>query len=314
MDRPRPRPRFRPFGDFVNEDEDDSRWQNFPSPLISRAVMPKPFSILAALLAAAPAAIAAGTAFDALKLLPPGAAGRVARIQAHEGQPSPDRWHFLVHDPREESGLHEYVVAGGEVVASRAVSQFAESLSAEDVVGEAVKVDSDRVAKLAQQYAQANSLTIASLDYELKKPGEGAAPLWKVTCLDDAGRPFGHLMVTATRGTVVAHDGFPTEPAANSEKSEKSRVPAGAPLARGAANPEPRAERSSAERVEKRTEVRRAEAVIRPGREPDPTAVPEPASEPAAEPEAPRENRPGFLRRVGGSLQKVVTGRDTVGQ
>src|SRR5215210_7382472 len=76
----------------------------------------------------------APTALGALKALPKGEARRVARIQAFEGTPTPERWHILVHDPDSENGLHEYVVAGGEVVASREISQFAEELKPEDVI------------------------------------------------------------------------------------------------------------------------------------------------------------------------------------
>ena len=76
------------------------------------------------------------TALGAIKLLPKGAAAKIALLEAREAKPAPDRWHILIHDPKEENGVHEYVVAGGEVVASRSLSQFAESLSAEDVFGD----------------------------------------------------------------------------------------------------------------------------------------------------------------------------------
>src|ERR1700743_246622 len=78
---------------------------------------------------------AEGSAFSALKLIPRGEDKRVARIEAREGTPVPERWYILVNDPKDENGLHEYVVSGGEVVASRNVSQFAEVLKPGDVFG-----------------------------------------------------------------------------------------------------------------------------------------------------------------------------------
>src|SRR5277367_5157233 len=91
----------------------------------------------------------AGTALNAIKQLPKGEAKKIARIEAREGTPVPERWHILVNDPKDENGLHEYVVAGGEVVASRNISQFAESLKPADVVGgSSVRVDSDKLADL----------------------------------------------------------------------------------------------------------------------------------------------------------------------
>jgi hypothetical protein len=155
-----------------------------------------------------------GSAFNALKLIPHGEGKKVARIEAREGTPIPERWYILVNDPKDENGLHEYVVAGGEVVASRNVSQFAEILKAGDVFGgEPLRIDSDRVASIAREYAAANNVTISSMNYELKKDGTGAALLWNVTCLDEAGKELGRVYITANKGTVVSHDGFTADPA-----------------------------------------------------------------------------------------------------
>jgi hypothetical protein len=153
------------------------------------------------------------TALGAIKVLPRGEWKKIARIEARDGTPTPERWHIIVHDPKDENGLHEYVVAGGEVVASRTVSQFAESVKAEDVVNSsALKVDSDKVAKLAQAYAQANNITLVALDYALKKEGAEASPLWNVKCFDEFGKEVGRLVVSAGKGTVVSHEGFTAEP------------------------------------------------------------------------------------------------------
>jgi hypothetical protein len=177
---------------------------------------------LSALLASATLGLAAAdptSILNAIKQLPRGEAKKIAVIEARDGTPFPERWHILVNDPKDENGLHEYVVAGGEVVASRNISQFAESLKPADVVGgSSVKVDSDRLANLAQLYAQANSVTIASLNYSLKKEGADAAPLWNVTCLDEAGKELGHIVVSAGKGNVVSHDGFTAEPGAGADK------------------------------------------------------------------------------------------------
>jgi hypothetical protein len=180
---------------------------------------PSLFTLSIALLASvglcSAAADATGSALNAIKQLPRGEAKKIALIEARDGTPVPERWHILVHDPKDENGLHEYVVAGGEVVASRNISQFAESLKPTDVIGTSgLKIDSDKVAALAQQYAAANNLTVASLNYALKKEGTDAAPLWNVTCIDETGKEIGHLVVSAGKGNVVSHDGFTAEPGA----------------------------------------------------------------------------------------------------
>jgi len=180
------------------------------------------FAALAALLAPAVGAPNTLTALQAVKLLPKDAWARLARVEAFEGAPVPERWHILVHDTREENGLHEYVVANGEVVASRAVSQFAEDLKAEDIIGnDAVKVDSEHAANLAEAYADANKVTFATYNYELKKDADGATPVWKVTCVDAKGDEVGRISISASKGTVVKREGFAVEPVLYSGMTKK---------------------------------------------------------------------------------------------
>jgi hypothetical protein len=167
------------------------------------------------------AADTTGSALNAIKQLPRGEAKKIARIEARDGTPNPERWHILVNDPKDEHGLHEYVVAGGEVVASRNISQFAEDLKPADIMGASgLRVDSDKLAALAQQYAQANNVAIATLNYTLNKEGADATPLWTVTCLDESGKQLGQLVVSAGKGNVVSHEGFTADPGANGEKLE----------------------------------------------------------------------------------------------
>jgi hypothetical protein len=216
---------------------------------------------------------AEGSAFSALKLIPRGDDRKVARIEAREGTPVPERWYILVNDPKDENGLHEYVVAGGSVVASRNVSQFAEVVKPGDVFGgEPLRIDSDRVANIAREYAAANNVTISSMNYELKKDGTGAALLWNVTCMDENGKEMGRVYVTANKGTVVSHDGFTAEPAGIA--TEKLKSPADLARARAEAKKQPRIARAI----------------------PVGPATPEPTK------------KPGFLQRVGGSLQNIFGG------
>jgi hypothetical protein len=178
-------------------------------------------------------ALHAETALDAIKLLPKDQAARIARIEGRDGAPDPDRWYILTQDPAAENGLHEYVVSDGKIVASRSLSQFAEALTPADVVGAApVKIDSDAMAKLARHYADANGSAVSTLNYELKRAGPGGAPAWTVSCVDSTGTTVGELVVAASAGTVVSHDGFTVVPEAEAtpadtpEKEESHAAPA----------------------------------------------------------------------------------------
>jgi hypothetical protein len=153
------------------------------------------------------------SALAALKLVPADKAANVARIVGRDGTPVPQRWYFVTYDAAELSGVREFVVAEGELVAARPMSQFAAQAAAADVIGMAeVKVDSKRAGEIAADYARVNNTPLGTLNYELAREGLGAAPVWKVTCLDAAGRQLGVVALTATRGAVVSHDGFLIDP------------------------------------------------------------------------------------------------------
>ena len=155
----------------------------------------------------------AESALDALKEVPKDQAARIARIEARDGTPAPDRWYILTQDTNAENGVHEFVVSNGEIVASRAVSQFADNLKPDDILGDApLTIDSDKAAQVARDYAEANGAVVTSMNYELKKDGPDAAPAWTVSCLDDKGNKVGQVVITAGKGNVVSHDGFSLEP------------------------------------------------------------------------------------------------------
>ncbi|HEX4085136.1 MAG TPA: hypothetical protein VHY22_09510 [Chthoniobacteraceae bacterium] len=166
----------------------------------------------------------AETALDALKELPKDQAARIARIEARDGTPSPDRWYILTDDTNAENGVHEFVVSNGEIVASRSVSQFADHLDPDDMLGDTpLTIDSDKAAKVAREYAEANGAVVTSMNYELKKDGPDAAPAWTVSCVDDKGNKVGQVVITAGKGNVVSHDGFALEPAPEATPSGTPR-------------------------------------------------------------------------------------------
>lgn len=159
------------------------------------------------------------SAFNAIAVLPREELKSLARIVAYDGAPSPDRWYYLVHDPNAASGLREYVVANGELVVSRGISQFAQRLTEADIIGHyALQIDSDGLAKIATEYAAANNLTIDTLNYQLLKDAGAIEPRWQANCLDKAGNVFGTLVVTATSGDVVSHVGFRVAPTLTEEQ------------------------------------------------------------------------------------------------
>lgn len=278
-------------------------------------------SLLAGLVSTRAESAADNTALGAVRLLPKEAGANLARIEAQDLKGGPERWHLLVYDPAAANGLHEYVVAGGEIVASRSVSQFAESLTAEDVFGDEIKIDSDKVARTGQQYALANKVSVAELAFQLKRDGAEAAPIWMLTCYDAAGNDVGHIAMTATKGVIVSHDGFLKEPADKPERAEKileKEEKAEKPKSSKPTTTEPTPAKPSA--ADKPT-------AKPPAADNDPLGKPEAAKTEGVKLESFRPKKPeqrvlkatpvestpaprsGFFNRAGGTLQNIFKGK-----
>lgn len=174
------------------------------------------------------------TALNAAKLLPKEYKAQIARIEAFDGTPLPERWHILVYDPKGAANGHvrEFVVADGQIVANRVLSQFAESIEPDEVIKATMKTDSDRVLKIARDFAAANQIIPATFQYSLLKFGDDATPAWKVTARDRDGGHLGHVIVSAITGNLIARDGFDIAPETELISAETPAAPSGSGTAR----------------------------------------------------------------------------------
>jgi hypothetical protein len=179
------------------------------------------------LLAACPTLSGAGqpNVLKALKAVPAEDLKRLARIEGHEGTPIPEQWHVLVYEPDSETGMKEHVVVNGELLTSRDVSQFTETLTEADIIGLGpLKIDSDKLAKLARDYAEANNQTAATISYQFGKHGTDVDPAWRINCMDEGGTLLGTLVVTPQKGRVVSHEGFVNAPGKKKKKLTSTKL------------------------------------------------------------------------------------------
>ena len=211
---------------------------------------------------------------NALKLLPKDQAKNLVRIEAREGDPLPERWYIQVYDANEENGLHEFVISGKEIVASRSLSQFLTGAKVADVVGaKLVKVDSDDLLKVVQQYVEANHLNVTKINYTMLREATNPAPVWKMSCFDESDIKVGELVVNARNANVVSHEGFATVPGALAAKPSATVKPSVPPDGQPTVKPA--------------VPVRAAVAV-------------KPSASPAAAGASPSPKRPLFQRMFGG--------------
>ena len=149
----------------------------------------------------------------AAKAIPKTLAKSFAGLSARGGAPVPEKWLVLVHDAKAAGGVREFTVTSGVVVSTKEGSEFVSTLSAENRIDSAkVRVDSDLAADLVGAYAVTNNSVPAAFDFDLRQAGEGAAPLWTVAALDASGAKLGSVVIAATTGAVVSHDGFANAP------------------------------------------------------------------------------------------------------
>ncbi len=218
-------------------------------------------------------------ALEACKALPEAQQKSVARVVGREGKPLPETWTVLAHDPLVQNGLREFTVTGSTVVASRGISDYAQHLTEGDTIDlTAIRFDATQLAELAAAYADASEVTPAAFNYEMRKEGKAAAPLWKISAIDESGRQLGELVVTANTGTLVTQSGFSQAP----ELKDLAAM----------AQAEGEEEKQD-DQPEKATAKTRSRSK---GQGTNST------------------RRPNTFRKIGGKLQKFFTGKNTIGR
>ncbi len=185
------------------------------------------FAVFALLVLSLTELHAAGTSvFTALKAIPKPAAKNLARIEAYEGAPLPERWYVLTYDPTLPYGLREFAVENGKVVANRTLSQFADLLQPNDVIGaQALKTDTKALVTSAEAFLAANKKSPGTFDFKLMRDPGTPDPVWKVNCIDGEGDQIGTLIMSATDGRVISHPGFENAPDLTAARPTPAPVP-----------------------------------------------------------------------------------------
>jgi hypothetical protein len=80
------------------------------------------------------------------------------------------------------------------------------------MAAESLRIDSIKAAWIALQYAKANDLNVAFLNYALRSSGPGSGPFWRVECFNSRGQLLSSILVAADEGNVLARSGLPKEP------------------------------------------------------------------------------------------------------
>jgi hypothetical protein len=219
----------------------------------------------------------------------------IARLSARAGKPSPESWTIVIYDSKTPKGVREFAVSSGAIISSKTKSNLALKLVKSDVIGlDGLRIDSDQVAELTASYASVNRLVPAAFDYDLRKEGSDAAPLWTVVAYDGAGTRLGTIVVAANSGAIISHEGFSQTPEQPDLTSEVASIE---PAKEKATEPEPPSDSNSSGKAAAKTSNPKKEATSS-----------------SSSSESTERHRPGTFRRVGGHLQKFFTGKNTIGR
>jgi|GEM_PF-5391861 len=214
------------------------------------------------------------SAWKAARAVPKLMAKGFAGLTARGGTPEPERWLVLVNDEKAAGGVREFTVANGVITGSKEGSDFAANLSTDNRIDlTKLRVDAELAADLVASYAAVNSVVPATYDYDLRCGGEGASPLWTIGIFEQSGARVGQIVIAADTGAVVSHEGFTSVP------SPADLTANLAPVASTDTTPKPTVKRTS-------------------------------SSSSSRERSESSSGNP--WRKIGGKLQKVFTGRDTI--
>jgi|GEM_PF-670214 len=179
----------------------------------------------------------AGSALEAVRVLPAGLRSTILRVSADNANPDPPAWYFVCRKSHTPDGLVSVTVRGGEVSAPKP------SLDLRVAFGENTKIDVSRVQvdsrgawALAQRYAAEQGGELASASFALSQQGDGAAPVWSVWCYSRDGSYLGLVKILADSGDVVfaeraapapAPEPTPAPDAESSTEPAPEKAPAG---------------------------------------------------------------------------------------
>lgn len=162
-----------------------------------------------AVLVAVTHAEAAGTAYDALKVVKrekgDAVLSQLVEVRGDSGQPQPQSWKILMRDPAARAGIREIVVTGNEITSERTPLR---SGTAPDQLRPLnftrLNLDSDGAFRVANEQAAKQRVGFNRADYLLQTGPTDGAPVWSLQLFDHMGAPVGSLQVSAENAKVVS--------------------------------------------------------------------------------------------------------------
>jgi len=145
------------------------------------------------------------SAIEALQAIPDDYKDAVVKLEGSNASPNPARWNALAYEDEVGDAPRNIVISGGEVISNSLSAKVGSMLAHQTPITLGnVLVDSNIAFEIAAKICAGRGLTLASANMTLTQPGEGASPMWEISCRDQSGKGIGRVSVSAQDGAVVS--------------------------------------------------------------------------------------------------------------
>lgn len=150
------------------------------------------------------------TAYEALRVVGTEfgreALHQIVSIRGITGDPQPEKWKIVVHDP--QGGVRQLEIADGKIDSdTEADREVAGSMEGATIDVSQLNLDSSGAYAVASHTAEASHTSFATADYMLRTDDRGE-PMWIVTLRNNSSRPVGTIYIGGTQGTVMRTEGM----------------------------------------------------------------------------------------------------------
>ncbi|MGC1480739.1 MAG: hypothetical protein WA771_09565 [Chthoniobacterales bacterium] len=166
------------------------------------------FFLIPILVVAVAWSASAETAYEALQVIK-GDRGdaildQLVEARGEGGDPQPQTWTIVMIDPSARTGIREFVVSRGRIQSERTPVRGYDGLNRLPPINfTRLNLDSDGAFSLAEKEATREKVGFNSIDYTLRTQVSSGSPIWVVRLFDYMGAPVGTVEVSAETGKVA---------------------------------------------------------------------------------------------------------------
>lgn len=129
---------------------------------------------------------------------------QLIEARGESGAPQPQSWTIVMIDTAARGGVREFVIADGVIRSERTpVRGYSAQAALPPINFSRLNLDSDGAFTVAEKEAVGGKVGFNTVDYALRTDPASGSPRWVVRLFDHMGAPVGTLEVSAENGKLV---------------------------------------------------------------------------------------------------------------